>query len=307
MMFLVVGGGGQLGSKLVEQASKTHEVYASYVSREPRLRKERKVILDKRDKTKVDETLARLVPEVVIDTAALHNVDYCESHQAEAWAINVEGSKNLAEAAMKIGAKIVYISTDYVFDGAKGNYTERDAPNPISYYGVTKTEAEKAVAAANKNHLIIRPALVYSWVNLSSSTASASGKPLNFAMWAVQKLSNAEPIKIVDDQFASPTLADSLAGTVLHAIERELTGLYHIAGKDRMNRYQFTQKLAEHLHLDKKLITPTKSADLKQVAKRPLDSSLNVEKIEHDLKTPMPHIDQSIEIFARQAREMPIK
>ncbi len=305
-MILVVGGGGQLGSKLVEQASKNHDVYASYVSREPRLNRDRKVILDKRDKSKVEEILARLVPEVVIDTAALHNVDYCETHHDEARAINVEGSKNLAEAAAKIGAKIVYISTDYVFDGVKGNYTERDPPNPISYYGVTKAEAEKVVVAANKNHLIIRPALVYSWVNLSSRTASASGKPLNFAMWVAQKLSQVEPIKIVDDQFASPTLADSLAATLLRAVEEGLTGFYHITGKDRMNRYQFTLKLAAHLNLDKSLITPTKSAELRQVAKRPLDSSLNVEKIEHELRTPMPHIDESLVVFARQSREMPL-
>ncbi len=304
MRILVIGGGGQVGSKIVEEASKTHDVYATYVSREPRLKEERRLILDKRDKVKVKETLARVLPEVVIDTAALHNVDYCENHQQEAWETNVVGSRNLAEASASVGAKTVYISTDYVFDGAKGNYSETERANPISYYGVTKLEAEKAVAPANRDHLIVRPAMVYSWVNLSSNTASASGKPLNFAMWAVQKLTNGEPIKIVDDQYASPTLADSLARSILLSVDRGLSGLYHIAGKDRVNRYEFTVKLASHMHLQKSLITPTKSAELKQAARRPLDSSLSVSKIEHDLRLPMPHIDESLEVFAKQVKGM---
>jgi dTDP-4-dehydrorhamnose reductase len=303
MKILVVGGGGQLGSRIIAQyKQRTLEVYSTYMSRPPALDPAHRYLLDKTEAAAIDKLVGEITPDVVIDTAALHNVDYCETHRAEAWRVNVDGTRNLALACKRFGAKIVFISTDYVFDGKKGNYNEEHTPNPLNYYGLTKLEGEKAVAESCEDHMIARSSVIYSWIPMQQSVTSTSAKPLNFAAWAVQKLSRGEPIKIVDDQYNSPTLADSLAEALIKAIDKDLRGLYHIAGKTRLSRFQFTLKLAEHMGFNKDLITPIKTSELRQLAQRPMDSSLDVGKAERDIGISLPTIDEALEIFAKQAK-----
>jgi len=302
MKLLIIGGGGQLGSKLIEYGRENHTLYATYMTRRPFLDPEQTFQIDKTQKKSITDLVSKIKPSAVIDTAALHNVDLCETDNAKAFSVNVEGTQNIAEVCNKLGAKMVFISTDYVFDGTKGLYKEEDAPKPINYYGASKLQGEQAVKKTCSNYAIARTSIIYSYLP-AKQEQSSSGKPLNFAIWATEKLAKNESLNIVNDQYGSPTLADSLAQTLIKICENNINGLYHIAGRTRLNRYEFTFKLAEKMGYDTTLIKPINSSNLKQTAERPLDSSLNVEKIENTLKTPMLTIDQALAILKSQSME----
>ncbi|MCX6642548.1 MAG: dTDP-4-dehydrorhamnose reductase [Candidatus Bathyarchaeota archaeon] len=302
MIILVIGGGGQLGSKIIEYSREYHEIYATYLSRPPQLSASKIFLADKTDKSSIQSLVKKIKPDVVIDTAALHNVDYCETNKEQTHKVNVEGTKNVAEACNAIGAKMVFVSTDYVFNGKIGHYKETDIPTPINYYGQSKLDGENAIKKICKNYCIARTSVIYSWVS-TQSTVTTSGKPLNFAMWANEKLGKGEQLNIVNDQYSSPTLADHLAQTLLKICEEDLRGIYHIAGKTRINRYDFILKIAEKIGYNPTLIKAVSSSSLKQKAKRPRDSSLNVEKIEKTLKIKMLFIDDALTIYRNQALE----
>ena len=302
MRFLIIGGGGQLGSKILNYALGGHEIYVTYLTRKPTIKEDRAIELDKTNNSIVKKIVKRLAPDTVIDTAALHSVDYCETNREAAKKVNVMGTRNVAAACKENEAKMVFISTDYVFDGEKGNYKEDDPTNPINYYGQSKLEAETIIKKTCEDYIIARPSVIYSWIP-SNQTQSSSGKPLNFAMWLSQKLERGEPVNIVSDQYSSPTLADNLAETLLAMCVKNVTGLYHVAGGTKLNRYEFSVKLAEKMSYDKKLITPIETSQLKQKARRPMDSSLSVEKIEKILNTKLPTFDEALNIFRKQALE----
>lgn len=238
---------------------------------------EHQVKLDKTQAEDSSRVFSKVRPEVVVDTAALTNVDYCENHQDEAWRVNVEGSENIAHLCSEFGSKLVHVSTDYVFDGEKGSYLEEDTPKPLNYYGLTKRAAEERSFKACSDTLIVRPSIIYSWTP-QREIEVGGGKPLNFAMWIIKKLANSEPVNIVGDQFNSPTLADSLAEGILQAIKQDLSGILHLAGGSRLSRYDFVQRLAQTLDLDTRLVHEVRTEDMKWLARRPRDSSLRVEK-----------------------------
>jgi dTDP-4-dehydrorhamnose reductase len=299
MKVLIIGGGGQVGSKIAEQAKDRFEVCATYQTRKPPLDDSRIFRSDKTNREAIFKVFQETRPEVAIDTAALHNVDYCETHRDEAWAVNVQGTVNVAQACQKHNARMIFVSTDYVFDGTKGDYTEDDNPNPLNQYGKTKLEAENTIARICSSYAIARPSVIYSHVP-PTQQESSSGKPLNFAMWLTQKLSNHEPVKIVTDQYSSPTLADHLAETLLKLAEVRKNDLFHVAGGTKLSRYELALKIAQKLNLDEKLISPIMTDQLKQLANRPMDSSLSVAKIERDLSLRMPAIDKALDQFSKQ-------
>ena len=301
MKLLVIGGSGLLGYKVAKMASNEHETFLTYNYRSIQVEGCTALKLDKCDRKAVFELLEKIKPDVVIDTAALHNVDYCETHPEEAWKVNVEGTRNVAEACKKIGAKIIFISTDYVFDGTKGYYTEEDTPNPLSYYAKTKLEAEKTIQSLDVNYIIARPSVIYGW-NPSevSGLKSSSGKSVNFVVWALQKLEKGEEIKAVTDQYSSPTLADNLAEALLVMASSEKQGIYHTAGKDCVNRYEFTLKIAEVFGLDKSLIKPVTSEIFKQVAKRPKKCCLDVSKAEKDFGIRFLTVEEGLKLMKNQ-------
>ena len=301
MKLLVIGGSGLLGYKVAKMASNEHETFLTYNYRSIQVEGCTALKLDKCDRKAVFELLEKIKPDVVIDTAALHNVDYCETHPEEAWKVNVEGTRNVAEACKKIGAKIIFISTDYVFDGTKGYYTEEDTPNPLSYYAKTKLEAEKTIQSLDVNYIIARPSVIYGWnPNEVSGLKSSSGKSVNFVVWALQKLEKGEEIKAVTDQYSSPTLADNLAEALLVMASSEKQGIYHTAGKDCVNRYEFTLKIAEVFGLDKSLIKPVTSEIFKQVAKRPKKCCLDVSKAEKDFGIRFLTVEEGLKLMKNQ-------
>jgi len=270
---LITGTSGLLGSKTAELAREHYKVLSTYNAK-PLF--QGSVKMDVTNESEVLHVFRKFKPKIVVHTAAETNVDKCEVDKEPAWKVNAIGTKNVAEACNKIGAKVLYISTDYVFDGEKGLYSEEDKPNPINYYGITKLEGEKYIMNLCKDYTIARTSVLYGWHPWKS----------NFVKWVIESLRNGKQISVVNDHFNSPTLADNLAEILLEIVKKDLKGLYHTSGSERINRFDFTLKIAEIFDLDSSLIRPIKMSELKAwVARRPRDSSLRIDKVRRELKT----------------------
>lgn len=295
LKLLVVGGSGLLGYKVAELAVEEFETFATYNFRSIELEGCSFFKLNKSDRADTLALVKKVKPDVVIDTAALHNVNYCETHRNETWKVNVEGTRNVADACRETNAKMIFISTDYVFDGKKGFYNERDAPNPLHYYAKTKLEGENVVKEANIDYAIARPSVIYGW-NPSelAGLRSSSGKSMNFVIWTINKLKRKEEIRIVTDQYSSPTLADNLAEALLVLSKSERKGVYHTAGKTCINRFDFAKKIGEVFELDGSLIKPVTSDAFKQVAERPKRCCLDVSKAERELKVKFLTVEEGL-------------
>lgn len=286
MKIFITGGSGLLGSKIAEIALEKYEVYAGYCHNKPELGEPVKFDLAKDTSLKV---IRKIKPEVIIHTAALTNVDDCEANRELAYELNVEGTKRLVVLAKDSGAFFLYVSTDYVFSGDKGLYKEEDKPNPINYYGQTKLLGEKYCEC------IARPCVIY-------GAKPASGT-VNFALWIINKLRNGEEVKIVTDQFITPTLNTSLAKMLLEISERRLKGIFHTAGATRVSRHEFALQIANKFGLDKNLIIPSRMDEMKWIAKRPKDSSLDTSKASRYLKEKTLGLDMALEILEGELKK----
>jgi dTDP-4-dehydrorhamnose reductase len=273
MNLLITGASGLLGTKLCQLAvERNYETYASYGQHKPLCGTPLELsIFDPRAQR---QAFDEIKPDAVVHAAALTDVDKCEMEKQLAWKTNVEATENLAQLCKERDVFLVYVSTDYVFDGQKGMYKETDNPAPINYYGLTKLKGEEAVQALD-NHCIARGSVIY-------GSTPATGK-INFALWLLDKLRKKEEVKIATDQWNSPTLNLNMAEMILEAVEKRIVGTLHLAGATRLSRYEFAEHIAEVFNLDPTYITPTRSDQLKWVAKRPRDSSLNVDKAERML------------------------
>ena len=230
-------------------------------------------------------------PAVVIHPGAIADVDACERDHALARAANVEGAANLARACVAVGAHLIHVSTDYVFDGSPANpgpYDETAPTHPVNYYGETKLEAERqvsAICAGRVGLAICRTALVYG-VNPAGRT--------NFIVGMVNDLRAGRPIRAVIDQQNTPTAAANLAEMLVAAALRRAEGLFHTAGGELLTRYALALAVADHFGLDRDLITPLRSAELGQLARRPLLSGLKVDKAERELGARAWNIQQGL-------------
>jgi len=274
LKLLITGASGLYGSKLAHLAlAKGIEVYSADIQNLSAVGTF--VKLDISGKTQVDESFKAIKPDVVVHAATLTDVDKCETNKELAWKINVEGTKNIVEAAQRVGSFLIYISTDYVFSGEKGLYKETDKPDPINYYGVTKLKAEEVVQMLPE-FFIGRPSVIY-------GSTPAAGK-VNFALWLIETLRKGERVKIVSDQWNTPTLNTNIAEMTLEVVERRLAGIYHFCGATRVSRLEFARQIADAFGLDKGLIDPVLSSQFTWPAKRPMDSSLDTSKAQSMLK-----------------------
>lgn len=255
MKILTTGSNGFLGTKLMSILSKKFNVIG--IDRESDI-----------TKNEVIDKIKRIKPDIIIHAAAYTDVDECEIEKEKCYDVNVNGTKNIIEAAKLINAKIIYISTDFVFDGKKGNYKEEDTLNPINYYSKTKFEAEELVKK-NSNYLIIRSAVLYGYNNKNDN--------FNFVEWVIENLKGDNKIKIVNDQINSPTLIDDICYSIIKLINQ--TGIFNVAGSESISRYDFALKIAEVFNLNKNLIEPVTSEELNQRAVRPKNLSLDISKI----------------------------
>lgn len=264
MRILVTGAAGLLGSKVVAAAAH-HEVFAACNSSEPDAACE-KIKMDVRNPGAVNDAFEKTRPDVVVHAAALTDVDYCETHPSEARDVNALGTKHVSEACAAAGAKMIYVSTDYVFDGKKGDYIETDAPNPLSHYAKTKFEGEGYAQQLGE------------WAIARTSVVYGAHRAQNFATWVIKKLGNNERIRVVTDQYSCPTLADNCAEGILAIIDKRADGIFHVAGSECLSRLGFAKRIADVFELDAALIEPVTSAELKQPAPRPLKNCLGTSK-----------------------------
>ena len=271
---LVVGGSGLLGAKVVGEARKNYEVVATHRSGAAPIEGVEWIEFHK-EKFEDVSIVDRVRPDFVVDTAALHDVDRCEEDRERAWQVNAAATGALASAAHAQGAKYLFVSTDFVFDGARGRYRESDPTAPVNYYGVTKVAGEKATLEADAGNQVVRPSVIYGW----DSTR------MNFATWLLTSLRDRKEVRIVTDWFGSPTWADDLAGSIVRLLTVSAGGTFHLAGPNRLSRYEFAIRLAKAFRLDSSLIKPVTAAEFARKAARPMDSSLvNVRAIEHGLR-----------------------
>jgi len=270
---LILGGSGLTGSILVAMAVKDFNVCATYLSNPISVSGCEFVQLDITSRENVFSLMGRLAPDVVVHTVGIASVDFCETNPKEAWRIHVEATKNIADACKRVGSKLIFMSTDFVFDGEKDRYAEEDKPNPISVYAETKLEAEKVIQSADIDYAIVRPAVIYGWHPKS-----------RFLNWVLQKLVKKEKVSVFIDQYSCPTLVYNLAEAILALAKTDKTGIYHTVGGSCVNRYEFAKKAASIFGLDDRLVEPTRSCAVKQAAKRPKKLCLDKSKAERELK-----------------------
>jgi len=293
---LITGSNGLLGQKITNLFlnNKNYQLLNTSIEDKSYLNKVNNLYYKKLNIVNRSEVLKLVddfVPDIIINTAAITNVDECETERALAWKVNVKGVENIIYAAKMVGAKIIHFSSDYVFDGKSGPYNEKDRPNPLSYYGRTKLASENLLISSGIVYTIIRTMVLY---------GIAQNVKDNFAVWLYNNLKQCKQIRVVDDQIGNPTLVDDLAFSVLKIVEFDRTGLYHIAGSDLISRFDFAIALAKEFKFDKKLISPIKTPILKQPAPRPLKSGFITLKAEIELSLKMSGINQGLMIFHNQ-------
>ena len=284
---LITGSNGLLGQKLVALIASNPNYKLIVTSKgNNRISKISNFIyeqLDITDKQQVEAILEKYQPDVVINTAAMTNVDACELNKEECWKQNVTAVQNFVDIITKHQTPntkhqthFIHLSTDFIFDGEAGPYTEEDQPNPVSYYGLSKYEAEKIIQNSQlKKWAIARTIIVYGMVEDMSRS--------NVVLWAKSALEKGDKINVVDDQFRAPTLAEDLAMGCFLIADKTATGIFNISGKDIMSILELVQTVADFYGLDKSLINPIKSDTLKQPAKRPPITGFNLDKSKKDL------------------------
>ena len=287
---LVIGGTGLVGGSLLRAMPRTfHITMGTYQSRPT----EGMRPLDITDGVAVKALVNEFRPTVIFLAAALTAVDYCETHEDEARRLNVAGAEAVAKAAAIVQAKLVYFSTEYVFDGTAGPYDE-DAPvSPQGVYALTKLDAERVIQATSPESLIIRTTVVFDWDPGSK----------NFAMQVWEKLRAGESMRVPNDQIGNPTLARYLATASVRLAERAVHGVVNVVGADRVPRSEFAVRLAHGLDLDPGLIEPVSTSSLNQIAPRPLAAGLRTEKAAGLLREPPPTLDEEIALFVASAQE----
>jgi len=243
----------------------------------------------------VKSLVASYRPDVIINTAAKTDVDDCEIQRQEAWCVNVDSVKHLVIAARKLErCRIIHISTDYVFSGEEGMYSEDSRPNPVNYYGKSKLAAENVLRAGGVDHLIVRTQLLYgTGVNIRK----------NFVLWTLAMLKQGKPFGVVDDQVGNPTLVDDLAFAILKLAETSTEGLYHVAGSEAVSRYDWARAIAMVFGLDPDVIYPIRTAELHQSARRPMNSTFVTLKFESEFGFGLSNIQQGLERFRSQLQQ----
>lgn len=264
MTKLLIIGAGLLGSSLAHMAREDMQTSFTYNFHPAEIKGCRSYRCDIFD---CPDIILALRPDYVVLTAAMTDVDKCESDRKAAWQVNALGPKRVASACKKASSKLIYISTDYVFDGRKGNYSESDALSPVNYYAESKLAGEHYIQEICPDCLILRPSVLYGW----------NPTRLNFVTWIISELRQGRIINVVKDQYNSPTYSFDLAGIILNL--KDEAGLFHASGRERINRYSFALKIAETFELDSSLIRPATSDALSWKARRPQDSSLNVSEL----------------------------
>src|SRR5579875_1487424 len=270
-MALIIGGSGQLGRELARHFEGALLTYNTTPV-------EGGVKLDLTEHLAVEDFIIKRRPSVIVNTAAYTDVDGCEDNRELAYRVNSLAVKHIVRAARLVGSYLVHVSTDYVFDGEKGDYREDDTPSPINHYGLTKLLGE-AYASSYDDALIVR-------------TSGVFGQKNNFPLLALQKLRRGERVEAVD-MWYSPIHASNLATAMAELIKRRLTGVIHVAG-ERVSRYELAQAIAKQIGADPELVVRVPYPQARFKARRPRDSSLNSQKAKTMLKQPFNTLEANL-------------
>jgi len=294
MKILVTGSNGLLGQKIIygllgdplcilsDEIRKRikNEIQVIAVAKgENRLHRKDGYIyepLDITNRPEVEHVLLKHRPDAVINTAAMTNVDACETKREECWMTNVTALQHMVDILEKIGTHLIHVSTDFVFDGMKGSeYVETDTPNPLHYYALSKWEGEKIVTKSKLKWAILRTIIVYGVVD--GNTRS------NLVLWVKNNLEKKQRINVINDQFRAPTLSEDLAQACIVAAMKGAQGIYHVSGEKTQSILELANEIADFWKLDKSFMNPVTSQELNQPAKRPPYTGFIIEKAKRDL------------------------
>ena len=271
---LITGSNGLLGQNLISLFLKDKKHYEVFGFSRGENRSGRIDFdyhkIDITNKHLLEEKIIQIKPDFIINTAAMTNVDACENDKESCYDLNVNVVEYLTTICSEINAHLIHISTDFIFDGKKGNYTEEDTPNPLSYYGETKLLSEKILQKSTISYTILRTILVYGLVNDMSRS--------NIVLWVKESLENKREITIVDDQFRTPTYVEDLALACKISIDKKATGIFNISSNQLLSIYEIAQEIAGAFLLDKNLIKPISTSTLNQTASRPAKTGFDLTK-----------------------------
>jgi len=291
--FLVTGSAGLIGHQVVKDLVQTGDiVYSGYRKSPPDDGTPIQIDLSIPEKLKT--TIEKISPDAVIHLAALTDVDLCETQKELAMKLNAHATEVIAKQAAKQDVFLVYVSTDYVFDGIEGMKKETDQANPVNYYGESKLQGENAIRNLASAWSIVRTSTPYGIHKTKTS----------FPVWIAKNILEKNKINIIVDQFTSPTYVPNLSRMLIEVAKRQITGVIHLAGATRISRYDLAEKVVDKLNLDKNLLKPAYMKDMKWTAKRPKDSSLEVSKAASILNEKPYTINQGLDQFANEFRLM---
>jgi len=293
LKLLVTGASGLLGSKLVELALDAGHQVTSVYNEHPAKGSE-VIRAELRDTDAIKNILTSRPLDAVIHTASITDVDFCERNPSLAMDVNGKTMETIARACRELGSFLVYVSTDYVFSGQTGMYREEDTPNPINAYGRSKLLGEQLTSNYAGEYCIVRTSVLFGCGREYRS---------NFATWLLGRLAAGQSVNVINGQFASPTLSTHLARMILEVTKRRIDGIIHLAGADRVNRYEFAVRLAREFGFSPAAILPTAPDSVSWYAKRPGDSSLNVQKATDLLNTKPMNVDGELRAFKLELQQ----
>ena len=270
---LIIGGSGLVGRILIKKIKDIAKVYATYNTTIINLEGAKFYQLDVRDANRVNNLVKEIQPEIVINAAAKRNTRYCEKNPDEAYKVNVDGTRNIVKACKTINAKIVFISSDQVFDGTKGKYREGDKVNPLNTYGKQKAMAEKIIKNNLDNWLIIRASYIYGWFTGGD----------NFVTWVIEKLESGREIQISYDQFVTPIHVENFVDILIKLLENDKKGIYHVGEGECLSKYEFVKRIKETFRFDEAMVKPISSDALNENMVRPKNNCLDLSKIKNEL------------------------
>ena len=291
---LIIGANGMLGQCCVDFYSNSNnkfELLSLSIEDQPVFNDVDYIPCDITNREQVKKIVYDFCPDYIVNAAAFTNVDKSETEREQAWKVNVKAVEYIAEAARVIDAHLIHISSDYIFNGKNGPYSENTVPNPIGYYGRTKLASENALKISGAIYTILRTNVLY---------GTAPDSRPDFVKWVVESLRNKKNIRVVIDQINNPTFIDDLVQAISKIIEFGRTGIYHIGGREFLSRFEFTNIIADYFHLDKSLVTPITTEELNQRARRPLKSGLITLKAETELGYKPHLIPEALEEMKRE-------
>lgn len=290
---VITGSNGLLGQTLVSLLSEEKDKYRVIGFSRGENRSGRNdfeyVSIDITDAFLLQKKLQEYTPDVIVNTAAMTNVDACEDNKAACDILNIDVVRFLKEYSEKTNTHLIHLSTDFIFDGKNGPYKEIDTPNPLSYYGMSKLKSENILTQSKIDYTIIRTILVYGKVFDMTRN--------NIVLWVKQMLEDKKEITIVNDQYRMPTFVEDLALACRLAMDKKITGVFNVSSSTLLSVYEIAQQIAEVFKLDKSLIKPISTQVLNQKAKRPFKTGFDLTKTKKELQLDLKSFKENLQIF----------